>query len=186
MKYNNNANNNILCFSNISYIIININILLSTYNFVSNVVFMELNGTTKKIMEQLLSNNKTKDIAEKLNIHIKSVDKYIRVLRDLGLVTTKKGRNGGIYLTNEGRYLLEKNKISLINTKVQIIAKDRIGLLADISLNISNLGGNILSTTLEKENNNIILWLTIENLSVSEINKLKNILNNDIIKLVIV
>ncbi|ABR56484.1 ACT domain-containing protein [Methanococcus aeolicus] len=148
---------------------------------------MELQGTTKNIMEQLLKYNTTKDIAQQLNLHPKNVDRYIRVLRDLGLLTTKKGRSGGAYLTKEGIYLVEKNKISLITTKVQIIAKDRIGLLADISLNISNLGGNILSTTLEKEGDNIvIIWLTVENIAINEIIELKNILKEDIKKLVVV
>jgi predicted transcriptional regulator/predicted amino acid-binding ACT domain protein len=148
---------------------------------------MELQGTTKNIMEQLLKYNTTKEIAQQLNLHPKNVDRYIRVLRDLGLLTTKKGRAGGVYLTKEGTYLVEKNKISLITTKVQIIAKDRIGLLADISLNISNLGGNILSTTLEKEGDTIVvIWLTVDNIAINEITELKNILKEDIKKLVIV
>ncbi|AEH07229.1 Rrf2 family transcriptional regulator [Methanothermococcus okinawensis] len=143
---------------------------------------MKLEGTTKKIMELLIEYSTTKDIAEHLNLHPKNVDRYIRVLRDLGLVITKKGKNGGVFLTEEGRYLIEKKHISLITVKVQIVAEDRIGLLADISSKISKMGGNILSTTLERENDNVIIWLVIENI---EFKKLKDILKDDVKKLVI-
>ncbi len=142
---------------------------------------MRPEGTTKKIMEILKHPATTKEIAEYLNLHPKNVDRYIRVLRDLGLVTTKKGKNGGAYLTKEGKYLIEKGHISLITTKVQIVAEDRIGLLADISSKISNMGGNILSTTLEREHNNVIIWLVVENI---EFEDLKEILKKDIKKLV--
>jgi DNA-binding MarR family transcriptional regulator len=142
---------------------------------------MKIEGTTKKIMELLKNYSTTKDIAKHLDLHPKNVDRYIRVLRDLGLVDTKKGRNGGVYLTKDGKYLLEKEQISLITTKVQLIAEDRIGLLADISSKISNIGGNILSTTLEREHNNVIIWLVIENIEFEELN---NMLKDDVKKLV--
>ncbi|WP_292461006.1 Rrf2 family transcriptional regulator [Methanothermococcus sp.] len=143
---------------------------------------MKLEGTTKKIMELLTEYSTTKDIAEHLNLHPKNIDRYIRVLRDLGLVMTKKGKNGGVFLTEEGRYLIEKKYISLITIKVQIVAEDRIGLLADISSKISKIGGNILSTTLEREHDDVIIWLVIENI---EFEKLKEVLKDDVKKLVI-
>jgi len=95
---------------------------------------------------------------------------------------TKKGKNGGVFLTKEGKYLIEKKHMGLITTKVQIVADDRIGLLADISSKISKIGGNILSTTLERENNNVIIWLVIENI---EFDELKEDLKDDVKKLVI-
>jgi predicted transcriptional regulator/predicted amino acid-binding ACT domain protein len=143
---------------------------------------MKLEGTTKKIMELLTEYSTTKDIAEHLNLHPKNIDRYIRVLRDLGLVMTKKGKNGGVFLTEEGKYLIEKKYISLITIKVQIVAEDRIGLLADISSKISKIGGNILSTTLEREHDDVIIWLVIENI---EFEKLKEVLKDDVKKLVI-
>ena len=143
---------------------------------------MKLEGTTKKIMELLTEYSTTKDIAEHLNLHPKNIDRYIRVLRDLGLVMTKKGKNGGVFLTEEGKYLIEKKYISLIPIKVQIVAEDRIGLLADISSKISKIGGNILSTTLEREHDDVIIWLVIENI---EFEKLKEVLKDDVKKLVI-
>ena len=143
---------------------------------------MKLEGTTKKIMELLTEYSTTKDIAEHLNLHPKNIDRYIRVLRDLGLVMTKKGKNGGVFLTEEGKYLIEKKYISLITIKVQIVAEDRIGLLADISSKRSKIGGNILSTTLEREHDDVIIWLVIENI---EFEKLKEVLKDDVKKLVI-
>ena len=151
-------------------------------NKIKPVKTMKLEGTTKKIMESLKYHSTTKEIAEHLNLHPKNVDRYVRVLRDLGLVMTKKGKNGGVFLTKEGRYLIEKEHISLITTKVQVVAEDRIGLLADISSKISKIGGNILSTTLEREHNNVIIWLVIENIEFEE---LKEVLKNDVKKLVI-
>ncbi|GBF35874.1 ACT domain-containing protein [Methanofervidicoccus abyssi] len=132
---------------------------------------MRVEGTTKKIMELLTECNTVKEISSKLNIHPKNVDRYIRVLRDLGLVITKKGKNGGVYLTEEGRYLIERGNISLLTRKIRIVAEDRIGLLADISSKISEIGGNILSTTLEKEKNNVVIWLEIENVDVEELKR---------------
>ena len=132
---------------------------------------MKLEGTTKKIMELLTKYNTVKEISSELNIHPKNVDRYIRVLKDLGLVTTKKGKNGGVYLTEEGRYLIEKGHISLLTRKIRIVAEDRIGLLADISSRISEIGGNILSTTLERENGDVVIWLEIENVDVEELRR---------------
>ncbi|HIP16448.1 MAG TPA: ArsR family transcriptional regulator [Methanothermococcus okinawensis] len=132
---------------------------------------MRVEGTTKKIMELLTECNTVKEVSSKLNIHPKNVDRYIRVLRDLGLVITKKGKNGGVYLTEEGRYLIERGNISLLTRKIRIVAEDRIGLLADISSKISEIGGNILSTTLEKEKNNVVIWLEIENVDVEELKR---------------
>ena len=132
---------------------------------------MKLEGTTKRIMELLTECNTVKEISNRLNLHPKNVDRYIRVLRDLGLVTTKKGKNGGVYLTEEGRYLIEKGYISLLTRKIRIVAEDRIGLLADISSKISEIGGNILSTTLERENSDVVIWLVIENVDVKELRR---------------
>lgn len=132
---------------------------------------MKVEGTTKKIMELLTECNTVKEISNRLNLHPKNVDRYIRVLRDLGLVITKKGKNGGVYLTEEGRYLIEKGYISLLTRKIRIVAEDRIGLLADISSKISEIGGNILSTTLEKEKDHVVIWLEIENVDVEELRK---------------
>jgi len=144
---------------------------------------MKLEGTTKKIMELLSKYNTTKEISKDLNLHPKNVDRYIRVLRDLGLVITKKGKNGGVYITEEGKYLLEKGQISLMTAKVRIVAEDRIGLLADISLKISEIGGNILSTTLERENNKVVIWLSLENV---DFKKLKTTLKPYVKNLVII
>ena len=144
---------------------------------------MKLEGTTKRIMELLTECNTVKEISNRLNLHPKNVDRYIRVLRDLGLVITKKGKNGGVYLTEEGRYLIEKGYISLLTRKIRIVAEDRIGLLADISSKISEIGGNILSTTLERENSDVVIWLVIENIDVEE---LKRVLKPYVKSLVVV
>lgn len=144
---------------------------------------MKLEGTTKKIMELLSKYNTTKEISKELNLHPKNVDRYIRVLRDLGLVTTKRGKNGGVYITKEGKYLLEKRQMSLMMVKVRIVAEDRIGLLADISSKISEMGGNILSTTLEREDNKVIIWLSLENI---DFKKLKTTLKPYVKSLVII
>jgi len=144
---------------------------------------MKLEGTTKKIMELLSKYNTTKEISKDLNLHPKNVDRYIRVLRDLGLVITKKGKNGGVYITEEGKYLIERGQISLMTAKVRIVAEDRIGLLADISLKISEIGGNILSTTLERENNKVVIWLSLENV---DFKKLKTTLKPYVKNLVII
>ena len=132
---------------------------------------MKLEGTTKRIMELLTECNTVKEISNRLNLHPKNVDRYIRVLRDLGLVITKKGKNGGVYLTEEGRYLIDRGHISLLTRKIRIVAEDRIGLLADISSKISEIGGNILSTTLERENSDVVIWLVIENVDVEELRR---------------
>ncbi|EHP87764.1 Rrf2 family transcriptional regulator [Methanotorris formicicus] len=136
---------------------------------------MKVSGLTKEIMELLKTYSTTKEIAEKLNMHPKNIDRHIRTLRDLGLVETKKGKKGGIKLTKDGRYLIEKGEINLSIIKVQIIAKDRIGLLAEITSKISEINGNILSTTLEKDNEDVIIWLVIENVDIDELReKLKD------------
>jgi len=132
---------------------------------------MKLEGTTRRIMELLRECNTVKEISSRLNIHPKNVDRYIKVLRDLGLVTTKKGKKGGVYLTEEGKYLLERGHVSLLTRKIRIVAEDRIGLLADISSKISEIGGNILSTTLEREDNQVVIWLEIENVDVEKLRK---------------
>ncbi|ACX73425.1 transcriptional regulator, BadM/Rrf2 family [Methanocaldococcus vulcanius M7] len=131
---------------------------------------MKVSGLTKKIMEHLKEPTTTKDLAKQLNIHPKNIDAKIRVLRDLGLVETKKGRNGGIKLTKEGLILLEKGEISLSALKLQIVAKDRIGLLADISSRISKIGGNITSTVLEREGDRVVIYLVIDGVEEKEIN----------------
>jgi predicted transcriptional regulator/predicted amino acid-binding ACT domain protein len=130
---------------------------------------MKAEGITKKIMEHLKEPITIKELAKKLNIHPKNLDVRIRVLRDLGLVETKKGRNGGVRLTREGLYLLEKGEITLGALKLQIVAKDRIGLLADISSRISKIGGNITSTVLEREGDKVIIYLVVENVDKDEI-----------------
>ncbi|HID47382.1 MAG TPA: ArsR family transcriptional regulator [Methanothermococcus okinawensis] len=144
---------------------------------------MKLEGTTKRIMELLTECNTVKEISSRLHLHPKNVDKYIRVLRDLGLVTTKKGKYGGVYLTEEGKYLVERGHVSLLTRKIRIVAEDRRGLLADISSKISEIGGNILSTTLEREKDHVIIWLEIENIDVEE---LKRVLGPYIKSLVVV
>ena len=130
---------------------------------------MKVEGITKKIMEHLKEPITIKELAKKLNMHPKNLDVKIRVLRDLGLVETKKGRNGGVRLTREGLYLLEKGEITLGALKLQIIAKDRIGLLADISSRISKIGGNITSTVLERDGDKVIIYLVVENVDKDEI-----------------
>jgi DNA-binding transcriptional ArsR family regulator len=130
---------------------------------------MKVEGITKKIMEHLKEPITVKELAKKLNMHPKNLDVKIRVLRDLGLVETKKGRNGGVRLTREGLYLLEKGEISLGALKLQIIAKDRIGLLADITSRISKIGGNITSTVLEKDGDRVIIYLIVEDVDKDEI-----------------
>ncbi|MEO2117427.1 MAG: Rrf2 family transcriptional regulator [Methanocaldococcus sp.] len=137
---------------------------------------MKVVGLTKKIMEHLKEPITIKELAKKLNIHPKNLDVKVRVLRDLGLVETKKGRNGGVRLTKEGLYLLEKGEIILGALKLQIIAKDRIGLLADITSRISKIGGNITSTVLEREGDKVIIYLVVENVDKEEIkNTLKEV-----------
>ena len=137
---------------------------------------MKVEGITKKIMEHLKEPITIKELAKKLNMHPKNLDVKVRVLRDLGLVETKKGRNGGVRLTREGLYLLEKGEITLGALKLQIVAKDRIGLLADISSRISKIGGNITSTVLEREGDKVIIYLVEENVDKDEIeNALKDI-----------
>lgn len=130
---------------------------------------MKVVGLTKKIMEHLKEPITIKELAKKLNMHPKNLDVKIRVLRDLGLVETKKGRNGGVRLTKEGLYLLEKGEITLGSLKLQIVAKDRIGLLADITSRISKIGGNITSTVLEREGDEVIIYLVVENVDKDEI-----------------
>ncbi|XRO74961.1 Rrf2 family transcriptional regulator [Methanocaldococcus sp. 28A] len=132
---------------------------------------MKVEGLTKKIMEHLKEPITIKELAKKLNIHPKNLDVKIRVLRDLGLVETKKGRNGGVRLTKEGLYLLEKGEITLGALKLQIVAKDRIGLLADITSRISRIGGNITSTVLERDGENVVIYLIVENVDKDEIKK---------------
>ncbi|GEM_PF-1538267 len=139
---------------------------------------MKVVGLTKKIMEHLKEPITIKELAKKLNMHPKNLDVKIRVLRDLGLVETKKGRNGGVRLTREGLYLLEKGEISLGTLKLQVVAKDRIGLLADITSRISKIGGNITSTVLEREGDKVIIYLVIENVDKNEIeNVLKDVVD---------
>ncbi len=137
---------------------------------------MKVEGLTKKIMENLKEPTTIKELAKKLNIHPKNLDVKIRVLRDLGLVETKKGRNGWVRLSKEGLYLLEKGEIKLNSLKLQIVAKDRIGLLADITSKISKIGGNITSTILERDGEDVIIYLIVENVEKEEIeNALKDI-----------
>ncbi|XRO76259.1 Rrf2 family transcriptional regulator [Methanocaldococcus sp. 10A] len=144
---------------------------------------MKVEGLTKKIMEHLREPITIKELAKKLNIHPKNLDVKIRVLRDLGLVETKKGRNGGVKLTKEGLYLLEKGEITLGALKLQIIAKDRIGLLADITSRISKIGGNITSTVLERDGENVVIYLIVENVDKDEI---KNALEDVVKKISII
>ncbi|XRP97388.1 Rrf2 family transcriptional regulator [Methanocaldococcus sp. 16A] len=144
---------------------------------------MKVEGLTKKIMEHLKEPITIRELAKKLNIHPKNLDVKIRVLRDLGLVETKKGRNGGVKLTKEGLYLLEKGEITLGALKLQILAKDRIGLLADITSRISKIGGNITSTVLERDGENVVIYLIVENVDKDEI---KNALEDVVKKISII
>lgn len=133
------------------------------------VKLMKIDGLTEKILTLLKKHSTTREIAAELETHPKNIDRYIRVLRDLGFVETKKGKTGGVFLTNEGRYVLKKKHINLITIKVQVVAEDKIGLLASISSKISEINGNILSTTLEKEGNKVRVWLVIENLEFNDL-----------------
>jgi len=144
---------------------------------------MKIDGITEQILTLLEKYTTTKEVAEELKTHPKNIDRYIRVLRDLGFVETKKGKTGGVFLTNEGKYVLKKKSINLITIKVQVVADDKIGLLASISSKISEINGNILSTTLEKEGNKVVVWLVIENL---EFNDLKENLKGVVEKVVLV
>ncbi|AIJ06402.1 BadM/Rrf2 family transcriptional regulator [Methanocaldococcus bathoardescens] len=144
---------------------------------------MKVEGLTKKIMEHLKEPITIRELAKKLNIHPKNLDVKIRVLRDLGLVETKKGRNGGVRLTKEGIYLLEKGEITLGALKLQIVAKDRIGLLADITSRISKIGGNITSTVLERDGEDVVIYLIVENVDKDEI---KNALEDVVKKISII
>ncbi|ACV24263.1 Rrf2 family transcriptional regulator [Methanocaldococcus fervens] len=144
---------------------------------------MKVEGITKKIMEHLKEPITIRELAKKLNMHPKNLDVKIRVLRDLGLVETKKGRNGGVRLTREGLYLLEKGEITLGALKLQIVAKDRIGLLADITSRISKIGGNITSTVLERDGEDVVIYLIVENVDKDEI---KNALNDVVKKISII
>ncbi|ABR54295.1 Helix-turn-helix type 11 domain protein [Methanococcus vannielii SB] len=144
---------------------------------------MKIDGITEQILTILEKYTTTKEIAMELKTHPKNIDRYIRVLRDLGFVDTKKGKTGGVFLTNEGKYVLKKKNINLITIKVQVVANDKIGLLASISSKISEINGNILSTTLEKEGNKVVIWLVIENL---EFNDLKENLEGIAEKVVLV
>ena len=65
--------------------------------------------------------------------------------------------------------MLEKGEITLGSLKLQIVAKDRIGLLADITSRISKIGGNITSTVLEREGDEVIIYLVVENVDKDEI-----------------
>ncbi|MBP2144022.1 putative transcriptional regulator [Methanococcus voltae] len=144
---------------------------------------MEVTGKTLEIMQAIEGICTTKEVAEKLETHPKNIDRHIRVLRDLGLVETRKGKFGGICLTNEGKYLLKKKHINLISIKVRIVANDKIGLLAEITSTISEKGGNILATTLEKEDERVVVWLSLENLDFDD---LKRILKDKVIKVSLV
>lgn len=144
---------------------------------------MKIDGITEQILTLLEKYTTTKEVAAELKTHPKNIDRYIRVLRDLGFVETKKGKTGGVFLTNEGKYVLKKKSINLITIKVQVVADDKIGLLASISSKISEINGNILSTTLEKEGNKVVVWLVIENL---EFNDLKENLKGVVEKVVLV
>jgi len=58
---------------------------------------MKIDGLTEKILTLLKKHSTTREIAAELETHPKNIDRYIRVLRDLGFVETKKGKTGGVF-----------------------------------------------------------------------------------------
>ncbi|ABR54296.1 Helix-turn-helix type 11 domain protein [Methanococcus vannielii SB] len=82
---------------------------------------MKIDGITEQILTILEKYTTTKEIAMELKTHPKNIDRYIRVLRDLGFVDTKKGKTGGVFLTNEGKYVLKKKNINLITILEKVV-----------------------------------------------------------------
>ncbi|NPB02172.1 MAG: ACT domain-containing protein [Methanopyri archaeon] len=98
-----------------------------------------------------------KEISEELGLHRSTLDRYLKILKDLGLVKTKPGRGGGVYPTTEGLTLLKAGHVELVPTSgveaiVHVEAEDRPGLLAEVSRRLAAAGANIVKTDLVVEN----------------------------------
>lgn len=127
---------------------------------------MRLTGLAKQILAQVVRDPgiNMRELAKKINKSPRSVEWPLRTLRELDLVRTKAGRKGGIYPTEDGRFLLETGEIILSQrVEIEIAAQDKVGLLAEVSSNITKSGGNIVATTLGKPNPHTVeIHLSVE------------------------
>ena len=138
---------------------------------------MHLRGRARDILELVVDNPGTtvSELAQRLGLHRSTMDRYIKILKDLGLVRTKPGRGGGVYPTCDSVVLVRsEGRVRLVRrggsrARITVKAKDRPGLLADVSERFARAGVNILETELQVVDGIAVMRFEAENVVHEEV-----------------
>ncbi len=128
-------------------------------------------------MELVVNNSgiTVSEISRQLGLHRSTLDRYIKILKDLGLVETKPGRGGGVYPTKDAVLLVRSGgRVTIArrgggHARILIEAEDRPGLLADVTNRLASAGVNILETELKVEDGIAIMEFEAENVVHEEV-----------------
>ncbi len=138
---------------------------------------MHLRGRARDILELVVENPgaTVSELAQRLGLHRSTMDRYIKILKDLGLVRTKPGRGGGVYPTCDSVVLVRsEGRVRLVRrggsrARITVKAKDRPGLLADVSERFARAGVNILETELQVVDGIAVMRFEAENVVHEEV-----------------
>ncbi|MHC1580879.1 HTH domain-containing protein [Methanopyrus sp.] len=138
---------------------------------------MHLRGRARDILELVVDNPGTtvSELAQRLGLHRSTMDRYIKILKDLGLVRTKPGRGGGVYPTCDSVVLVRsEGRVRLVRrggsrARITVKAEDRPGLLADVSERFARAGVNILETELQVVDGIAVMRFEAENVVHEEV-----------------
>jgi len=138
---------------------------------------VHLRGRARDILKLVVENPGTtvSELAQRLGLHRSTMDRYIKILKDLGLVRTKPGRGGGVYPTCDSVVLVRsEGRVRLVRrggsrARITVKAKDRPGLLADVSERFARAGVNILETELQVVDGIAVMRFEAENVVHEEV-----------------
>ncbi|AAM02238.1 Predicted transcriptional regulator of amino acid metabolism consisting of an ACT domain and a DNA-binding HTH domain [Methanopyrus kandleri AV19] len=147
------------------------------YRKVLGVSRSRLSGRARDILELVVNNSgiTVSEISRRLGLHRSTLDRYVKILKDLGLVETKPGRGGGVYPTKDAVLLVRSGgRVTIVRrgggrARILIEAEDRPGLLADVTNRLASAGVNILETELKVEEGIAIMEFEAENVVHEEV-----------------